>query len=151
MRNILPVLFLSLVGGIGSLVIAQDTSSPKQDAAAEKKSANADKIHELMVLKRDTLNDYYKVVYAKYLAGQIAITEVYDAEANLMAAKLDLAESDEERIELHQARVKLLKEQEQKLYAYTQSGQVPAGEHLQGKSRRIAAEIELLQEEDRQR
>lgn len=148
MRYILPVLFMFLIGCVCTLVFAQETSPPEKESATP---ANADKIRELMILKRDTLNDYYKVVYAKYLAGQIAIVEVYDAEANLMSAKLDLAESDEERMELHKARVKLLKEQETKLYAYTQSGQVPAGEHLQGKSRRIAAEIELLQEEDRQR
>lgn len=151
MRIILSALFVAIVIGAGTLVVAQETAAPDNESSSPAKSPNADKIHELMILKRDTLNDYYKVVYAKYLAGQIAITEVYDAEASLMAAKLELAETDEERLELHKARVKLLKDQESKLYAYTQSGQVPAGEHLQGKSRRIAAEIELLKEEDRQR
>ncbi|MFN3152887.1 hypothetical protein [Bremerella sp.] len=150
MRIILPALFMAIVIGACTLVIAQDATPPETEATAETKSANADKIRELMVERRDTLNGYYKVVYAKYLAGQVAIVEVYDAEANLMGAKLDLAETDEERLELHKARVKLLKEQEQKLYAYTQSGQLPAGEHLQGKARRLAAEIELLEEEDRQ-
>lgn len=151
MRTILPAVLLAIVIGASTLVFAQETLPPATEPAAPVKSPNADKIRELMVQKRDALNEYYKVVYAKYVAGQVAIVEVYDAESNLMSAKLDLAESPEERLELHQARVKLLKEQEKKLYAYTQSGQLPAGEHLQGKSRRIAAEIELLHEEDRQR
>ncbi|QDU77520.1 hypothetical protein Pan97_45910 [Bremerella volcania] len=151
MRYLLATTFMAIIVCACTLVFAQETTPPENNSSAPAKSPNAEKIHELMVQKRDTLNDYYKVVYAKYLAGQVAIVKVYDAESNLMSAKLDLAESDDERLELHKARVKLLKEQESKLYAYTQSGQVPAGEHLQGKSRRIAAEIELLREEDRQR
>ncbi|WDI39843.1 hypothetical protein [Bremerella sp. P1] len=151
MRWFTPVLFMLVVGSTWSLAVAQDETPPAADSPAAEKSPNADKIRELMIEKRDALNDYYKVVYAKYVAGQVAIVEVYDAESNLMDAKLDLAESDEERLELHKARVKLLKEQEKKLYAYTQSGQIPAGEFLQGKARRLAAEIQLLEEEDRQR
>jgi len=151
MRWFMPVLFLLVIGSAWSLAVAQESEPPKEEVAAPEKSPNADKIRELMIEKRDALNEYYKVVYAKYLAGQITIVEVYDAESNLMSAKLDLAETDEERLELHKARVKLLKEQEKKLNAYTQSGQIPAGEYLQGKARRLAAEIELLEEEDRQR
>jgi endo-1,4-beta-mannosidase len=67
-------------------------------AAQPSQKADADKMHRLMLERRDILLKIVETFKSRYERGTIKIDAVYRAQSDLLSAELDLAKTREDRL-----------------------------------------------------
>ena len=131
-------------------LIAETTMSANY-VVQESNNAQSEKIKKLMIERCEILNE--RVEYLESLmnsgatldVGQDGSKMLIDAREDLFVAKIELAESREQRIELHKSRIENLKRHEQNMLAIKEAGGRDSYTYydlLMAKSCRLEAEIE---------
>jgi hypothetical protein len=105
------------------------------------------KINKLQVERRDTLRRLLEVVTVRHRAGQGTVDNVIRAQAGLLDAELQLARTKEERIRMHEERVKNARGLENVLEHQYTAAHVSIDQWLTAKAARLQAEIDLLHEQ----
>ncbi|QEG01441.1 hypothetical protein Mal15_55170 [Stieleria maiorica] len=117
--------------------------------AAQQSSENqhAEKIAELMQQRHDVLQQHYEVIKRRYADGRFEYDQVISAMDALLKAKLDLAKSKQERLDICKQRVDNLRSLEQWGESRLKSGVGAVEETMLATAARIQAEIDCLREE----
>ena len=127
-----------------SLVGALAWSLP---AASQDKQAGPDSsIRKLLFQRRDVLRELLDFVTAHHELGTVTLADVVQARNGWLEAELDVARTREERVQIHERRVKNWRDLESLTRQDFAAGTATPKEMLVAKAARLKAEIELLRE-----
>jgi outer membrane protein TolC len=139
MKPIATFCLLALVVALGFLVCSRPAES--QDAT---QAATDVKINKLLVERRDTLRKLLGAVTVQHRAGQTTINKVIQAQNGLLDAELQLADTKEERIRIHEKRLENSRNLENLVEHQHAAAAVAIDQVLVAKAARLQAEIDLL-------
>ena len=105
---------------------------------------NAAKIRELQQQRFDALRKRYEVVQARYDDGSLGLEDVVAAQDALLIAKLEIAESRQEQLQIGKERIDNLRSKEKLEDVKFESGRGRAEDRYAAKAARIQAEIDFL-------
>jgi len=125
-----------------AVVAARSTAQPREVAP----DSGAARIQALLEERRATLHQLVRTFEAKFRAGVGGYDAVIHATNQLLEVELELAKTTEERLSIHEQRVKNLKELEEIMRKMQQAAVVGAEGVLAAKAARLNAEIALLRE-----
>jgi len=126
----------------GAIAFSMTTITPAQNDTA---SIDA-QVRDLMLQKRDILQQRLEMAKKSFLSGQITNDRVLSARNDVLDAELDLAASKADRIAVLESKVEILKEIEEAVSTRQGVNGGPFGARLEATIDRIDAEIALLRE-----
>ena len=112
-------------------------------ALSDDKAASQDKIKELKKQRLSQLEEIVKLENAMYAAGTGQLGDLWKAEQDVLAARLDLAETKEARIKILEEGVKHAEKMASLVEGRFKTGQVVVAEHLKAKVYVLDAQIAL--------
>lgn len=124
-------------------VLATAPAIPSIFAAQASSSDRSEKIKALMTQRRDVLAKRVAAAETQYKSGLVTLDLVISARDDLFEAELDLAPTQERRIELLRSRLKNIREGEHRVLELQKVGGRSETDALLATSRRLLAEIEL--------
>lgn len=140
-RVFFSVIVVAVAVGAGWIALAEEP----QDVGQASLDAQLDK---LLLERRDTQRRLLDYVTKSYKSGTTTFEMVFQAQSQLLAAELDLAEEKSQRIGILEKQVETLQELENHIKALYEHG-ARSGEYetyLASRSQRLQAEIELVRE-----
>lgn len=119
---------------------------PGFSSHAEDPPESNTELRELLIAKRDVLNERLALVKARFETETVQYDEVIQAQEAVLLAELELATTPEQRIQICKKRVENFQYLEDRLVAEFRSGQATADEKLLATVNRIQAQIDLVRE-----
>jgi outer membrane protein TolC len=101
------------------------------------------KVNELLKERLALLQEVVKQTTADYQSGKVSIDRVHHAQMAVLNSRLELCETDKERITILEEAVALAKNSEETATALYKAGKVPASDRLMAKAARLETEIAL--------
>jgi outer membrane protein TolC len=133
----LGIILAVLLGIAGSGSLSGDAPRARAD---EPKDA---RVKELLKERLAVLQEVAKLVAREYQAGKGSIDRLRRAQMAVIAARVELCDTDKERIAVLEEAVALARNNERLAAALDQTGNVPASDPLLAKADRLEAEIAL--------
>jgi hypothetical protein len=103
------------------------------------------KVRELRKERIETLEKMIDQLAAQFRAQRVPYDDVLDGQRLLIEARLDAAETDEERVKVHEALVAVLKVRERYAEEQVKAAHETVANVLKARARRLEAEIHLEQ------
>jgi outer membrane protein TolC len=145
-------MFTSRLAGVGIvfvllllLITGHVWSRSADPARAQEKEPQNDKVKELRKERLTVLSELAKQAEAEYVTGKAPFDRLHQARLAVLNAKLDLSESDKERIAILEEGVALTEGYEKTTTQLYMAGKVPASDPLMAKASRLEAQIALEQ------
>ena len=136
-----------IVTSIAILVLAAWLVTNRTGAQQATDNASEAKIQELLKLRHDVLRERYEVVRKRHEDGTLSAEHVVPALDDLLKARLELAASRKERIDICKQRVDNLRSLEAIAEARVKTGTGPIEDQMLATAARLQAEIDCLREE----
>lgn len=127
-----------------ALVAAVSVATALSTLAGNEANPAEARIRELMMQKRDVLQQRIAALEQFYKNGQVTHADVLNAKIELLTAELDLAANKNERLGVLESQLQLFRRLEKVAQAQFLTGEALHTEVLQAKAARIDAEIALL-------
>lgn len=140
-RVLLSAFVVAVAVGAGWIAMAEE---PRDDGQATLDA----RLNKLLIELRDTQRQLLEYVTKSYKSGTTTVEMVFQAQSELLAAELDLAEEKSQRISILEKQVGTLQALENHIKALYEHG-ARGGEFetfLASRSQRLQAEIELVRE-----
>jgi len=125
-----------LVGCILTLSVAEGT------VAQDENTAN-DEIKALLKERLAIVTTIYEQRLEAHKQGETSLENVLEARADLLSARLELCETKDQRVKLHEEMVRLAGESLSALEGLSKAGVIPQVEFLKAKLQLIKARIAL--------
>jgi outer membrane protein TolC len=117
---------------------------PESGAQQNDENPNASKIRELLEQRRDALQQRYEAIQKRHDDGSLSFVHVVPALDDLLKAKLELANSCKEQIEICRKRIDNFRSLEEYAEVRLKSGPGRTEERDAAKAARLQAEIDCL-------
>jgi len=118
--------------------------SPSQElASAAPAPAKADKIKELQKEHLATVTRIYELTLERYKSGQASPDQLLQAQTAILSAKLELAETKQERIKAHEEMVTLAEQAQEYAQKLVDAGQGTTIDALKARAHLLRARIAL--------
>jgi outer membrane protein TolC len=117
---------------------------PESGAQQNDKNPNAAKIQELLQQRHNALQQRYEAIRRRYDDGSLSFDHVVPALDDVLKAKLELAPTRQEQIEVCKQRIDNLRTLEEHVEAKVNAGQGRTDERHAATAARIQAEIDCL-------
>jgi outer membrane protein TolC len=101
-------------------------------------------VESLLKQRLELLSEIAELQRAAYRAGEGGVRAVLDAEADVAAAKIELAKTPADRVAAHEGLVKVARQIEEITELVFRAQQRPRTDHLKAKAFRLQAEAGLL-------
>jgi outer membrane protein TolC len=125
------------------LITGSVRSGSANSARAQAEEPKNAKVKELHKERLAVLSQLVKQTEADYVTGRVSFDRLHQARLAVLNAKLDLSESDKERIAILEEGVAMAKGHEKTTAQLYKSGKIPASDPLMAKASRLEAEIVL--------
>jgi hypothetical protein len=136
------------VAKIASLIRSAEGREAGEPSSPDRPMAAAER--ELLQQRRDTLRKLVEILEARFRQGETMQRPLIEAQNALIAAELELAVDQPQRIALLEKKLANLKQLMEMCSAMHQSGQVPYEQVLASQAESLRAEVELLRERSAQ-
>ena len=142
-------MFTARVRGLGIafvflLLMAGGTWSMSGDAAQKRaEEPKDDKVKQLLKERLAVLQEVARMAAEEYKTGKSSFDRVHRARMAVVDARVELCESDKERIAILEEAVVLARDNEKVATQRYQAGQAPASDPLMAQAGRLDAEIAL--------
>jgi outer membrane protein TolC len=113
-------------------------------AGPPKESSLSQEVESLLKQRLEVLAEIAKMQREAYRGGEAAVDDALHAEADLAAAKIELAKTAAERVSAHEELVKLARQIEEVAERLVRSRERRRSDHLKAKAFRLQAEANLL-------
>ena len=113
---------------------------------AEEPAVSNPELRELLVAKRDALNERLTLVKARFEIKAVQYVEVIQAHEPVLLAELELATTPQQRIQIYKKRVENFQYLEDRVVAEFQSGKATPDEKLRAQVSRIQSQIDLVRQ-----
>ena len=117
--------------------------APAAGETAAKQVADSDAVKALLKERLATVTEIDKLVQTAYRGAEVGLDQVHQAKAALLAAQLDLAETKDERIKIHQEMVRQAEEWAKSVAEMAKASQATAIDVLKAKAHLLEAQIAL--------
>jgi outer membrane protein TolC len=117
--------------------------APADGEAAATQVAASDAVKELLKERLATVAEIDRLVQAAYRAREASLDQVHQTKAALLAAQLDLAETKDDRIKVHQEMVTHAEEWTKIVAQMAKANEATATDVLKAKARLLEARIAL--------
>jgi hypothetical protein len=137
----------SIVAVLAAMLLVSSTLAQEKAAPVTKDQADESvkKVKKLREERIATLEEVVDDLTILFKASRGDYEDLLEAQRVLIEAKLEYAETDEERVKLYEKLVAILKKRETYAEGLAQAGRVVRPIVLKAKARRLAAEIHLEQ------
>ena len=142
MKPIAVLSFLFIAASLGVMLCSRTAESQE-----EGQTSPESRINRLLIERRDILRELLDAVKLRYESGETSVNSVFHAQNVLIEADLELAQTDIERMGIHDMRVKNLRNFENALEQQHSQGEATVEQLLASKAARMQAEIEFLREQ----
>ena len=129
------------------LVLAAWYMTTRSDAQQDTKTSNAAKLRQLLQQRHDALQQLFEAVKRRNDDGKLHYKHVVAALDDLLKAKLELAASKRERVDICKQRVDNLRSLEEIAEERMRRGSGSIDDKLLATAARLQAEIDCLREE----
>src|SRR5262249_5458426 len=117
---------------------------PSQNIApAAPVPAKADKIKELQKEHLATVTRIYELTLERYKSGHASPDQLLQSQAAILSAKLELAQTKQERIKAHEEMVRLAEQAQEHAQKLADAGQGTTSDALKAKAYLLRARIAL--------
>jgi hypothetical protein len=137
----------SIVAVMAAMFLVSSTHSQETAAPAGKDQTDESvkKVKELQEARLETLAKVVEQYAALVKSARATIDDVWEAQQLLNEARLDVAETDEQRVRVYESLVALLKSRETYAEGQAQAGRDIQPNALKARARRLEGEIHLEQ------
>lgn len=115
--------------------------APAVQEAAATRVADSDAVKALLKERLATVAEIDKLVQTAYRSAEVGLDQVHQAKAALLAAQLDSAETNDERIKIHQEMVRQAEEWTKSVAEMAKASQATTIDVLKAKARHLEARI----------
>lgn len=139
---ILRVVAMIVASLVASSTHSQEKAAPVNDDAA---AAPAQRIQELRMERIATLEKMVHELATLFKGQRVQYDDVLEGQRLLIDARLEAAETDEQRVKVHETLVALMRTLETNAEAQAQAGRALQTTALKARAKRLEAEIHLEQ------